>query len=208
MHRYDAIVLAGGRGRRLGGVDKAALLVTPDQTLLDSALAVVHEAERVVVVGPPRELPPGVLQTTESPAGGGPVAAVAAGLELVAQELTVVLACDMPLLQSRHICHLMDRLDSDDSHDAPLQGVVLVDSAGRRQPLAALYRTAALRAAVARMPTVSGAAVRDLINPLTLAELAADSEVALDCDTWEQLTRVRALVDNRRHATTDEGGTT
>jgi len=208
MYRYDAIVLAGGRGRRLGGVDKAALQVTSDQTLLDSALAVVREAERVVVVGPPRELPPGVLQTMESPPGGGPVAALAAGLQHVEDELTAVLACDMPLLQPRHLNNLIARLGSEDSLSPPVQGALLVDPDGRRQPLAAVYRTAALRAAVARLPTVSGAAIRDLIEPLTLAELAADSEVTLDCDTWEQLTRVRALVDNRRQATSDEGGTT
>ncbi len=56
MPSYDAIVLAGGSGRRLGGVDKADIRVG-EQTLLDRALDAVAEATKRVVVGRPRALP-------------------------------------------------------------------------------------------------------------------------------------------------------
>ncbi|MGI8623834.1 MAG: NTP transferase domain-containing protein, partial [Solirubrobacteraceae bacterium] len=79
MPSFDAIVLAGGRGRRLGGVDKAALRVG-DKTLLTRALDAVAGASRQIVVGPPRSLPDGVVGVSEEPLGGGPVAGLAAGL--------------------------------------------------------------------------------------------------------------------------------
>ena len=77
-----AVILAGGQGRRLGGRDKPALLVG-GRTLLDRALDAVSGVP-VVVVGPPRALPAGVFRVAEDPPGGGPAAAVAAGLRRVA----------------------------------------------------------------------------------------------------------------------------
>src|ERR1700712_830522 len=72
------IVRPGGAGRRLGLVDKPALLVR-GRTLLSLALDAVAPA-LTVVVGPPRELPSDVLQTREDPPQGGPAAALVAGL--------------------------------------------------------------------------------------------------------------------------------
>ncbi|MBA2559128.1 MAG: NTP transferase domain-containing protein, partial [Propionibacteriales bacterium] len=62
MPGYAAIVLAGGSGRRLGGVDKGSLVVG-GKTLLERALAAVAEASCRIAVGPPRtrQLPPDVV---------------------------------------------------------------------------------------------------------------------------------------------------
>ena len=77
----DAIVLAGGRGSRMAGlagspsaeVDKPALTVG-GRRLVDIALAAVSGCRRTVLVGPTRDAVAGsVVQTRESPAGGGPV---------------------------------------------------------------------------------------------------------------------------------------
>src|SRR5680860_874839 len=46
MVGVDAIVVAGGRGTRLGGADKASITVGA-RTLLERALAAVADAERV-----------------------------------------------------------------------------------------------------------------------------------------------------------------
>jgi len=53
---YDALVLAGGQARRLGGMDKMAIPLG-GRGLLDRVLDAVPDADRVVVVGPPRPLP-------------------------------------------------------------------------------------------------------------------------------------------------------
>ncbi|WP_258726336.1 molybdenum cofactor guanylyltransferase [Cellulomonas sp. NS3] len=80
---YDALVLAGGRARRLGGVSKPDVLVSGRRLLahvLDAA-AVGPGPRRTVVVAPASvAVPDGVLRTLEDPPDGGPVAGIAAGL--------------------------------------------------------------------------------------------------------------------------------
>ncbi|MEU0572553.1 NTP transferase domain-containing protein, partial [Nonomuraea sp. NPDC005983] len=75
---YDAVVLAGGEARRLGGADKPGLTVG-GRTIAERVVSAVPDAARVVVVGPERALP-GVVFTREDPPGGGPVPALRAGL--------------------------------------------------------------------------------------------------------------------------------
>ncbi|MFI1091674.1 molybdenum cofactor guanylyltransferase [Streptomyces sp. NPDC020917] len=76
---YDALVLAGGAARRLGGTDKPALAVG-GLMLLDRVLAACADARTTVVVGPRRPTARPVRWTREEPAGGGPLPALAAGL--------------------------------------------------------------------------------------------------------------------------------
>lgn len=116
---FDAIVVAGGRGSRLGGRDKP-LLLHRGTTLLDHALRATAGARRIAVVGP-TELNPAVSRyaaeadagqvitlTREYPAFAGPAAAVAAGArslgDRIAGEvpvdrshapLTLILAADL-----------------------------------------------------------------------------------------------------------------
>ncbi|MGO4494169.1 molybdenum cofactor guanylyltransferase, partial [Arthrobacter sp. 2YAF22_2] len=62
---YDAVILAGGRSSRLGGVPKAQLRVD-GATLLERSLQAASGARRTVVVGPdPGGLPPDVLGCRE-----------------------------------------------------------------------------------------------------------------------------------------------
>src|SRR4051795_13298015 len=79
---FAAVVLAGGRAARLGGLPKpqpdvgGASMLTPGLTAVDGA------APRVVV-GPSQPVPAGVRLVREQPPGGGPVPALAAGLAAV-----------------------------------------------------------------------------------------------------------------------------
>jgi hypothetical protein len=67
-------------------------------------------------------------------------------------------------------------------------GAVLVDSGGRRQPLAAVYRLGALEAARPEdREREHGLAVRALVGGLRLAEVPAVGEEARDIDTWDDL---------------------
>ncbi|HET7174023.1 MAG TPA: NTP transferase domain-containing protein [Nocardioidaceae bacterium] len=206
---YDAIVLAGGRGNRLGGADKATLSLG-GATLLQRVLTAVDDACRVVVVGPRRsQLPSRVEQVSEQPPGGGPAAAIAAGLALVEQPVVVVLACDLPLIDAQTVRRLLDALSEGSAGGAqPAEGgpepavagwdaARLLDRDGRGQPLAAAYRTAPLRAAVAGLGETRNAAVRDLVGRLTWAEVRTDADQAWDCDTWSDVARIRELVEGR-----------
>ena len=60
---YAAVVLDGGRSRRMGGVDKPSLRIA-GRTLRARVVAAVSDAAVVVLVGPPS--PAGVVDPHES----------------------------------------------------------------------------------------------------------------------------------------------
>jgi molybdopterin-guanine dinucleotide biosynthesis protein A len=199
VEAYDAIVLAGGRGQRLGGLDKAELEVG-SRRLLDRALEAVRGADRVVVVGPARVLPSGVTSISEHPPGGGPVAAIAAAMPCLRSSLVVVLACDMPLVTAATVERLVAASAPAGPREiaagASTDGTLLVDGAGRRQYLAAIYRVAALTRALSELGSPEGQAMRRVVHRLTVAEVATDPEVTLDCDTWDDVERSRSLLED------------
>ncbi|NUT95607.1 MAG: NTP transferase domain-containing protein [Saccharothrix sp.] len=172
---WDAVVLAGGRGSRLGGVDKAAVEVG-GRTLLDRALDAVRGARRVVVVGPEKPVP-GVLWTREDPPGGGPVAGLAAGLALVTAPRVVVLAVDQPGVDAGTVARLL----------AVGGSAVLVDADGREQWLTGVWRTADLRAAVPEDPRDKS--VRSVVGALQPVRVTGSPEETSDVDTPGDLGR-------------------
>ena len=134
------IVLAGGAGRRMGGVDKAALRVG-GVTLLDRVLAAARPVcDRLVVVGPVR--PTGVAGVTfvmDAEPGGGPGAAVSAGLAATpGAGVVLVLAADLPLLTAGHLRSLLAALD------AAGAGAAAAHDEGGPNPLLAAYAGPAL----------------------------------------------------------------
>lgn len=180
---YDAVVLAGGTGSRLGGVDKAALEVGR-QTLLARVLTAVAAADRCVCVGPARETATTVTWCREQPPGGGPVAALAAAMPYLSAEVAVLLAVDLPLVDAVTVAALVAAVAD---HD----GAVGQDASGRAQPLLAAYRRLALARALASLPTVAGASMRDLTSRLSLCQVPVGL-AALDCDTADDLAAARA----------------
>src|SRR5690349_15006086 len=94
---WDAIVLAGGRGSRLGGVDKAALELG-GESLLDRTFRALAGARRVVVAGDPRPVPAGVVVVQEEPRFAGPAAAIGAAMREVGAAYVFLAGCDQPFL--------------------------------------------------------------------------------------------------------------
>ena len=182
---WAAVVLAGGRGRRLGGVDKAALQVG-DRSLLDTALAACSGAARTVVVGPTRPTGPAVRWALESPPGSGPVAALSAGIAELSAEVGVVvgLAADLPAVDVATVGRLLEAVDV-----ATADGVALVDGTGRVQPLLAAYRLPALRRALNEVGDGRDLPVRRLLDHLTLATIPDQDGAATDIDTPQDLAR-------------------
>jgi molybdopterin-guanine dinucleotide biosynthesis protein A len=198
MQRFDAVVLAGGGGRRLGGLDKAALRIG-QVPLLDRALEAVASASRIVVVGPERAVPSGVLVVGDRPPGGGPVSALAAAVPTLRSPLVVVLACDMPFVTAAVVERLLaacDPLDADPDVSG-FDGALLVDGDGRRQYLAAAYRVPALTRALGDAGPPHGQSMRSLVRRLTVTEVAANPEETLDIDTWDDVERSGALLEDR-----------
>lgn len=180
---FDAVVLAGGRARRLGGVDKPGLVVG-QLSLLDHVLDALRDAGRVVVAGPPRPTARAVRWCREDPVGAGPVAALAAALPLVTAATTVLAAADLPNLRPA-VGPLLAAVGDADA-------AVLVDADGHRNVLAAAWRTAALRDAVDRLPAPGGAPVRALYEGVAAVEVPDPAGWGRDCDTWADLAAARA----------------
>lgn len=201
--RHDVIILAGGRGTRLGGVDKARLEVA-GRSLLDRVLDGTGEARRVVVVGD-TPVPDGVLRTVEDPPGGGPVAGIAAGLLALGEtparppsvagetrarppsvgpgedappEWTLVLAVDQPGA-GRAVPGLLTAAAAagPDTHL-----VCPHDAEGHQQWLLGAYRTTALAAALGPLGTGHDVSVRRLVRDLTVSD--AETGGTGDIDTW------------------------
>ncbi|HVF52742.1 MAG TPA: NTP transferase domain-containing protein [Actinomycetota bacterium] len=173
--KFDAIVLAGGGGARLGGVDKAELVVGGTR-LLDTVLRSLVDAENIIVVGPRRGSEADVEWLRESPPGGGPVAGIAAGLAAVSAAAVAVAAVDHPGVTTATWSKLLAELTLTDP-----DGALVTDGEGRDQPLVAIYRTAALERAVAGLDP-HGASVAALVEGLTLTRVA-DPVAARDIDT-------------------------
>jgi molybdopterin-guanine dinucleotide biosynthesis protein A len=181
MTAFDAVILAGGRARRMGGIDKPALEVG-GTSLLKRVLSAVTAADLVVVVGPERDLGDvDIVQVQEDPPGGGPVAALATGIRTVTAPVVVVLGADMPSVDGAAVEALVAGLGPDAVH-----GVVGVDEQGRDQYLCAAYRTQALESRVVQIGELQGASMRSLIDGLMLARLPLGAK-AEDIDTPDDL---------------------
>jgi molybdopterin-guanine dinucleotide biosynthesis protein A len=188
---FGIIILAGGKGSRLGGQDKPGLTVG-GRTLLGSVVAAgtAAGARRVVVVGPERPGLDGVSFVGEQPPGAGPVPALRRGLAEAPWPWVALLAADLPFLREGHLDALL-------TATAGHHGAVLVDGAGRPQWLAGCWRTGMLRRAAT---SYRGTSLRGLLGPLSpvlvsLAPAPGEPPPWLDCDTPEDLRLARELAD-------------
>lgn len=190
----DLIILAGGRGRRLGGADKGGLVVR-GRTLLRQILEDVDPGGRTVVVTPhplPEPLPrPDISRTLEEPRDGGPVAGVAAGLARLDEvgpddrppAWVAVVAVDQPGAADALTSLIAALPHVGDDVEAFSQ----LDGAGRRPWLLALYRRDVLHRELAALPTAHGASMRGLVEHLTWAEIDDGAEHLGDIDTWDDV---------------------
>ena len=182
MPSIGVVVVAGGRGRRAGGSDKALLLLNGEPLLahvLEGVRAAVPGAE-VVVVGPPRPGFPEVTWTLEAAAGSGPLAAVAAGLSAVAGvEHVLLLGGDMPYV-ARGVPALLAALAGADA-------AVLVDDHGYDQPLASAWRRAALETALRDIGQPEGVPLRRLLDEVSAVRVPTPDGATTDVDTLEDL---------------------
>jgi molybdopterin-guanine dinucleotide biosynthesis protein A len=207
-NRLSAVVLAGGRARRLGGSDKP-LIEIGGRTLACAVIsaAVAAGAERVVLVGPARPgltdelaragLADRVALTCEQPAGGGPVPGCRAGLELLADaDLVLLLAADLPFLADAPL----GELGRASVGAGGASGAVAVDEGGRPQWLTSCWRVAVLRAALTRY---EGDSLRGLLAPLEPRLISMTAQPGrppfwLDCDSPEDVATARRWAGDDR----------
>ena len=186
---FDALILAGGRSSRLGGVPKQGLVVA-GATLLEHSLAACSAASLTAVVGPdPGPLPAGVLACREEPEFAGPAAAVAAGLEALGRAgggrgFTLVLACDMPRAAGAVQVLAESLAAREDKGD----GVMACSEDGTAQMLVGFYRTDGLKRAVQKLASrdaLSNGSMRSLLASLDVQLVTVPAGTTDDVDTWD-----------------------
>jgi molybdopterin-guanine dinucleotide biosynthesis protein A len=186
-----AILLAGGRASRMGGVAKP-LLEVGGRSLLRSAVDAVRGCAPVTVAAELLDPALDVDWLREEPPFAGPAAAVVAVLASwdrrgMAPAWAVVLACDLshPDAAVAALGQAAVPRDAD--------GVCLVDDGGRPQWLAGRYRVEALRRAAADLTEVArDAPMRALLGGLTLQHVPAAADTVRDIDTWQDLDEARS----------------
>lgn len=187
MGSLAAIVIAGGAARRFGS-DKLALRDAQGRGLLDATVSsVVGAADSIIVVGPERPLTTDVVWTREDPPGGGPCAALIAGLACVPGDAThvAVLAGDAPS-GGAAITALRQVID-----DAA--AAVVTDASGREQPMTAIYRVDALHHALAAYGGGRNMSIRQVLDdlrPLTVVSIMDVWSAAADIDVPDDAERL------------------
>jgi molybdopterin-guanine dinucleotide biosynthesis protein A len=142
--RRSALIFAGGRASRLGGVNKALLDVGGRSIvtrILDALEPLVDESVVLANDSTLSELGRVRLILDPSP-HAGVLPALAAGLEAAAGELCLAVACDMPFVSAALFAHLLELQAHTDAD------VVIPRTTGFLEPMHAVYRRAPVLSAI------------------------------------------------------------
>jgi molybdopterin-guanine dinucleotide biosynthesis protein A len=172
-------VFAGGRGRRMGGVDKA-LLPAPDgeETLIARLLRLAQQAglDSVVVGGSAAHDAP----LADEPPGIGPIGGLCALLAHARGRPAIALACDLPYVSAELLARLAGAVSGAAvlvPRDAP---------SGKWQPLFARYDSArvlpVVRAEIAR----GTRSLQALLGAVHVEELALTEAEHAQLRDWDE----------------------
>lgn len=196
--RILGVVVAGGRGMRLGLGRPKAFAEVGGMTLLARAEELLSTVCGEVVIAAPADLPlpPHRSPRVADPAGGrGPIAGVVAGLSARPFEYAIVLGVDFPLMQASVLEALLSRLGD--------RAAVIPSPGGVPQPLAAAYArhaTAPLAEALARGERITDAALaldHVLIEEAELSEIEGGSDCFFNLNTSEDLAEAERQLSAR-----------
>jgi molybdopterin-guanine dinucleotide biosynthesis protein A len=189
----SVVVLAGGRGQRLGA-DKATIEIAPGETLLQRALALVAPLsdDLIVVQRADQHLDaPGARVISDRPPFEGPLAGILAGIEAARQEWSLVVACDMPFLSRPLVRYLLAL--------RPGHDVVVPRLEVGMEPLHALYHRraapaiqAALERGERRLISFYRALRVRAVTPDELAPFDRDGRAFFNVNAPEDLAQARA----------------
>jgi molybdopterin-guanine dinucleotide biosynthesis protein A len=108
---WTGAILAGGRARRLGGVNKARLILHPGSaSVLDRQLARLRRVvDRTIIIANDAEpfSGAGVPVIPDMVPDGGALGALYTAVHAAGTERTLVIACDMPFVSERLLAHLV-----------------------------------------------------------------------------------------------------
>lgn len=167
-----AVILAGGKASRLGGVDKRELVVD-GRTIFERQVDALRPWVAEILVSSPRAIP-GYRNVVDSLPDIGPLAGIAAGLEAATTPWLFVIAGDMPHVHRAFIGLVLSRVDAESD-------AVGIRIGGLPEPLCTVLRVAVWRPIVTR---------RIAARRLKASSLLTDEEVRV---RWIEEADVRAI---------------
>jgi molybdenum cofactor guanylyltransferase len=190
---FTAAILAGGHARRLGGIDKSALLVG-SHSILDRQLSLLRglTPHLLIVAGEHATIAAGDTRVVaDRIAGAGALGGLYTALIEAPTEQVLVIACDMPFVTAPFLARLVERGEGVDA--------VVPRDERRRHPLCASYdrRIAGhLKARIDRGElrvgdALAGLDVREL-GPDELARFDPDGRLLLNVNTPADYERARS----------------
>jgi len=160
---FEAFILAGGVSSRMRRA-KHLLDFGGVPLILQTACVVAPLVRRITVIGAKRNtVPVGIRAIPDDDFGirsevnsrNGPLAGIVTALSRSRSTWNLILACDMPYLNSRWLAWLLERAAKSDAE------VVIPRTARGLEPLAAIYhrdcRNAVARSLIQRVPKISDA---------------------------------------------------
>ncbi|MGF2950031.1 molybdenum cofactor guanylyltransferase [Microbacterium alcoholitolerans] len=194
-----AILLVGGRSRRMGGGLKP-LIEFGGRTLFARSVTAMSDARcaPIIAAGPVLDERAPVRWVREDPPFSGPVAGIAAAMRMLAPgenpKWMLILAGDLP-----HVHPVVARLTAAVASDASApdaSDAIVFRAGGHPQWLAGIYRTDALRSALADLGSgAADASCRALLGGLEIAWLTDHDGITADIDTPADLARARAALE-------------
>jgi molybdenum cofactor guanylyltransferase len=199
MEGVTGIVLAGGRGSRLGGVNKALLDIGGRTTLERTLAALADVAEETILVVNDDSLAgtSGVRFVRDPEPHAGVLPALLAALETATRPLAALVACDMPFLDGALLRWLVDRSAEFD--------VVIPTVGDQLQPMHAVYRRDVCRAAIAAALARGDRRMISFLDAVRVRRVAEDELRRLDpnlrsffnINTAEDLAEARGMAAAR-----------
>lgn len=193
----SALILAGGRATRMGGVDKRALVVE-GRTVFERQCEVLAPRVAEVIVSlaagatqaEDATLAEGATPTeghrivTDAVEGAGPLAGIAAGLAAARTPWLLVVAGDMPYISAE----LVDAMLAAATEDVDAVGV---RAGGLPEPLVSMLRVAPARVAVEHLLAAQRYKASALLTDagLRVAWLDAEPRVVKNLNTPGDLSR-------------------
>ncbi len=136
----SALILAGGKATRLGGIAKH-LLVVDGETIFARQTSVLAPRVAEILVSAPEEVL-GYRTVRDAVAGAGPLAGIAAGLAACRTPWLLVVAGDMPHITGALVDALIDAAQgSVDPHASDSLDAVGVRLGGLPEPLVCVLHT-------------------------------------------------------------------
>ena len=181
-----AVVLAGGRGRRLGGCDKP-LLEVGGRPLVAHVLARIVPQVNDVVLACSRSAAAyrqfGWPVVADEQPDQGPLAGFAAALATVRSSWTLVVAADTPFLPPDLVARM--------APSCHRHGAVVASAGGRRQNLTMLLAASKAQALAAFFAT-GGRAAKHWLDAEDVPTVAFDADAFRNVNTAADLAAVRA----------------